>query len=183
MREFINIIEGVEIPDRFSVATLPFDRDSLAPVISRRNLDFHYDTLYTNYVKKFNKGVDPDWNGAGAFLHELFFTQLKSPDPSNKPDPEAHARINDFITDYFKKLNNFKKEFNEIAAGIHGSGWCYLSKSGEIKTIENHDTELDIILIVDMWEHSYYLDYGPDKDKYLKDIWQIIDWNVINQRL
>lgn len=179
MREFINILEDAELPSKVTVASLPYHADALAPVISRKNLDFHYGTLYKNYVKKFNKGVDPDYNGAGAFLHELFFAQLQNPVPSNRPRGE----IADLINDGFGTFKQFTKDFTEQALALQGSGWCYLSQTGDIKIIQNHAVEMDILLIVDLWEHSYYLDYGPDKERYLKEIWQLINWDAINERL
>ena len=66
---------------------------------------------------------------------------------------------------------------------VQGSGWCYLSKSGQIKTIKNHARRTDIAVLVDMWEHSFQHDYGSNKGKYLDNIWRIIDWNIINHRL
>jgi Fe-Mn family superoxide dismutase len=67
--------------------------------------------------------------------------------------------------------------------GIQGSGWVYLSKNGQIKTITNHAIKHDIILLIDWWEHSWALDYQADKQKYLNNIWRIINWSVINDRL
>ena len=67
--------------------------------------------------------------------------------------------------------------------GIQGSGWVYLSRSGDVKTIKNHAIRQDIVLLIDWWEHAWALDYQADKSKYLKNIWRAIDWSVINDRL
>ena len=67
--------------------------------------------------------------------------------------------------------------------GIKGSGWVYWSTSGEIKTIANHAVRTDVALAIDMWEHSWALDYQSKKNQYLDNIWKIINWNTINQRL
>ena len=69
------------------------------------------------------------------------------------------------------------------AKTIQGSGWVYLAKNGTIKTIKNHKIVKDVLLPIDMWEHSWALDYQWDKEEYLKKIWQLIDWDVINHRL
>jgi Fe-Mn family superoxide dismutase len=66
---------------------------------------------------------------------------------------------------------------------IQGSGWLYLSTQGEIKTIPNHQVRTDIALLVDWWEHAWALDYQSDKQRYLDNIWRIINWDVINDRL
>jgi Fe-Mn family superoxide dismutase len=66
---------------------------------------------------------------------------------------------------------------------IQGSGWIYLSTSGAIKTIKNHEVKKDTALLIDWWEHAWALDYQADKQKYLKNIWRIINWEVVNSRL
>ena len=66
---------------------------------------------------------------------------------------------------------------------VQGSGWVYLSTDGNIKTIKNHEVKSDILFLVDWWEHSFVLDYGSDKKAYLRNIWKIINWNVISTRL
>jgi Fe-Mn family superoxide dismutase len=68
---------------------------------------------------------------------------------------------------------------------IQGSGWVYLNHIGEIKIIKNHSLvkTQKIVLLIDWWEHAFITDYGADKKKYLKNIWKIIDWSVVNNRL
>jgi Fe-Mn family superoxide dismutase len=66
---------------------------------------------------------------------------------------------------------------------LQGSHWIYLSKNGTIKTIPNHQKRTDIALLIDWWEHAWALDYGTDKKKYLANIWRIINWDVVNQRM
>src|SRR5690606_20504725 len=87
------------------------------------------------------------------------------------------------IEDKWNDFDAFKKEFSEVALGIKGSGWCYLSKNGSIKVIPNHKSTKGIALLLDMWEHAYILDYGSDKQKYINSFWKIIDWNKINERI
>jgi superoxide dismutase len=58
-----------------------------------------------------------------------------------------------------------------------------LSKSGEIKTIKNHEIKKDIILLIDWWEHSYNIDFRADKKKYLEGQWKIMNWDKINEKL
>ena len=66
---------------------------------------------------------------------------------------------------------------------IQGSGWVYLSKSGKIKTIKNHEIKKDIVLLIDWWEHAWALDYQSDKKSYLNNIWSIINWDAINDKI
>jgi Fe-Mn family superoxide dismutase len=66
---------------------------------------------------------------------------------------------------------------------VQGSGWIYLSRSGDIKIIKNHSKRTDIALLIDWWEHAWFDDYGTNKSKYLNNIWRIINWNAVNSRL
>jgi len=150
----------------------------LEPVLSEKNVDYHYRTLHRNYVDKANAGTDDAFIIGGAELHNLYFEQLAEPHTKKPTD-----RILFLIEDRFGDYNDFKTLFKEEASSIQGSGWCYLSKSGDIKTIKNHAPKNDVCLIIDMWEHAYYLDYGPDKKKYIDNFWKIINWDIINGRL
>ena len=66
---------------------------------------------------------------------------------------------------------------------LQGSNWIYLSKSGQIKTIHNHAKRTDIALLVDWWEHAWVNNYGSNKEKYLDNLWRIMDWDAVNRRL
>ncbi len=67
--------------------------------------------------------------------------------------------------------------------GIQGSGWIYIDTEGNIKTIQNHKMVDNVAMIIDWWEHAWALDYQHDKAKYLKNIWKIINWDIINERI
>jgi Fe-Mn family superoxide dismutase len=159
---------------------LPYARDSLGRSLSKAALDYHYGKLYRAYVDRYNSGEgDPDFNEAGAFLHDIYFTQFRSPKGNNVPD----GSISEFINKHFKTWDKFKKDFEETAMKVQGSGWVYLSQSGTIKTIKNHEIKKDIVLLIDWWEHAWALDYQADKKKYLENQWKIINWSVINDKL
>jgi Fe-Mn family superoxide dismutase len=159
---------------------LNYSRDDLDPVKSKETIDYHYGTLYKAYVDRYNnREGDLDFNEAGAFLHSIYFSQFRPPKGGNSPDDA----ILDFINKHFKSWDKFKEQFEKTAMGVQGSGWVYLSKNGEIKTIKNHEIKQDIVLLVDWWEHAFALDYQADKKKYLGNQWKIIDWTIINMRL
>lgn len=158
---------------------LPYKKDALDPVMSEDTINYHYGKLYKTYVERFNEGEgDPEFNEAGAFLHDIFFTQFKEPGTSNPGE-----KVNKLITGKFKSFDGFKNAVEKTAMGIQGSGWVYLSYKGELKTIKNHEIRKDILLLIDWWEHAWALDYQADKKGYLKNIWRIIDWNVIESRV
>jgi len=174
------IIEAETRKDQLVLEKLPVERDALEPVMSEATIDYHFGKLAKGYVDRYNKGEgDPDFNKAGAFLHNIFFPQLKVPSGGNKP----YDTSEEFINKHFNNFDALKAEFEEVAMKIQGSGWVYLARNGKIKTITNHQIRQDIVLLIDWWEHSFALDYQSDKQKYLKNIWRIIDWSVINDRL
>ena len=161
-------------------ASLPYKRDELEPALSNDTINYHYGKLYKAYVDRFNnKEGDLDFNEAGAFLHNLLFTQYEPINNKNNPTGPAAELINK----HFKSFDKFKEAFAKEAMSIQGSGWVYLSKSGKIKTIKNHQIKDDIVLLIDWWEHAWVLDYQHDKQKYLENQWKIINWNVVSSRV
>lgn len=167
-------------PKTLEQLPLPYKKDALEPSISEDTINYHYGKLYKAYVTRFNNGEgDADFNEAGAFLHHILFEQYQEPTSSNQPDGPA----GEFITKHFKTFDQFKDTFFKEAMKIQGSGWAYLSRDGKIKTIANHEIKMDIVLLIDWWEHAFALDYQADKKGYLANQWKIINWNVISSRV
>jgi Fe-Mn family superoxide dismutase len=178
IRNVIDLLEATET-GKLKQLKLPYSRTALAPIMSSSTIDYHYGKLYKGYVDRYNKKEgDRSFNEAGAFLHEIWFGQFKSPGVSR-----PSGKILDLINRHHTNFVDFKKHFKEEAMKLQGSGWIYLSKSGQIKTIRNHAKRTDIALLVDWWEHAWSLDYKSDKAKYLDKLWRIIDWNAVNRRL
>lgn len=179
LEHYIRLVEAAD--QKLRQEPLPVGREDLEPILSKEAIDLHYGKLARAYVDRYNRGEgDPDFNFGGATLHNIFFAQLKAPGTA-KPTGAAL----DLIMSKYGSFINFKNEFLKIAMSIQGSGWCYMDASGAIKTIKNHEYKKDmkIALLIDWWEHSYIQDYGSDKPKYLNNIWRIIDWSVVNDRL
>jgi len=178
-RPLINLVESKSKQDLVQ-ADLPYARTDLDPVLSKESLDYHYGRLHRSYVDRYNSGEgDSDFNEAGAFLHNIFFPQLQAPQRNNQP----HGASDELIRRKYGSFEKFQEELNQVAMGIQGSGWVYMSRLGEIKTIKNHEIKKDIALLIDWWEHSFALDYQADKAKYLKNIWRIINWETVNRRI
>ena len=174
------LFEAIE--DKLEVAKLPYKTGDLAPVLSKDNVEYHYNVLTKGYVNRYNaKEGDPKFNYGGAMLHNLFWTQLKKPSGANNPVGAVKSLIEDKHKDY----KTFKDSVIASAMTIQGSGWVYLSKKGDIKTTPNQSYKTDILMPIDMWEHSF-TDYIPAKDakkKYLQNVCKIINWDVINNRI
>ena len=180
MREQIDLIEASTRPAKLETTPLPYGVKDLDPVMSPETIDYHYEHLAKGYAKRYNAGEgNANFNRAGSFLHNKFFPQLRAPKGANKP----RGAILTLIEEHFKTYEDFKIAFKEEAMKIQGSGWVYLSTSGTIKTIPNHQVRTDIAVLVDWWEHAWALDYQSDKEKYLDNIWKIINWDVCNERL
>ena len=176
------IMEVTEKEQELSLEKLPYNIGDLSPVLSKDNVDYHYNVLSKGYVDRYNAGEgDPDFNYGGAKLHNLFWSQLQKPKPGNKPS----GAVKELINKNFDSFDAFKKEIFRMSMTIQGSGWVYLAKNGKIKTTPNQSYKTDILMPIDMWEHSF-MDYIPAKDakkKYMDGMMRIINWDIINQRL
>jgi Fe-Mn family superoxide dismutase len=179
MRDILTLLEEKSKPQDIEIIPLNFTEREVAPVMGKDTLELHYEKLAKGYAKRYNnKEGDKDFNYAGVFLHNLWFTQFREVRNNNKPNGPMLSFINKHFGDY----DGFKDQFEAEAMKIQGSGWAYLAYDGKIKTIKNHEVRDDILLIVDWWEHAFVLDYGSDKKKYLNELWKIINWNVVNTR-
>ena len=152
--------------EQIQLTRLPYKMTELAPILSEDNIKYHYNVLTKGYVNRYNEGEgDPDFNYGGA----------------NAPV----GNIKQMIDDKYDNIKGFTEELVKTAMSIQGSGWVYMSKSGELKTTPNQSYKTDILMPIDMWEHSF-VDYIPAKDakkKYLQNMMKIVDWDVINNRL
>ena len=180
MREIISLLEAKSKPQDIEIIPLNFTEREVNPVMGKDTLELHYSKLAKGYAQRYNDGEgDTDFNYAGAFLHNMWFPQFREVRENNKPNGPMYT----FINKHFGNFDKFKNVFLEEALKVQGSGWVYLAYDGKIKTIKNHEVRDDILLLVDWWEHAFLLDYGSDKKKYLKELWKIINWNVISTRL
>ena len=179
IREIIDLVEATTRPAKLETTPLPYTEKALDPVLSKNNIIYHYEHLAKGYAKRYNAGEgNADFNRAGSFLHNKFFPQLRAPKGANRPK----GSVLELIETNFKTYEDFKTEFKKVAMAIQGSGWCYLSTSGQIKTIANHAVRTDICVLIDWWEHAWS-DYEWEKERYLDNIWKIINWDVCNERL
>ena len=190
---------------KFELMVLPYAEDALEPVISRQTIGFHYGKHLQSYVNNLNGMLDGTpfegqplenivkqadggmLNNAGQILnHELYFGQFKAPCADNLPTGSiAEAIVRDFGS-----FEAFKDEFQKKGAALFGSGWVWLSADADGKLVITQETNaanpvqrgLKPLLTFDVWEHAYYLDYQNRRPDHLAALWQIVDWQVVEQR-
>ena len=189
----------------FELMVLPYAQESLEPVISKKTLEFHHGKHLAGYVNNLNvllkesplaglsleeivcKADGGILNNAGQILnHNLYFGQFCAPKADNMPVGELAAAI---VRD-FGSFEAFKDEFQKKGATLFGSGWVWLAADNAGKLIITQETNaanpiqkgLKPLLTFDVWEHAYYLDYQNRRPDHLAALWQIIDWNVIENR-
>ena len=190
---------------KFELMVLPYAEDALEPVISRQTIGFHYGKHLQAYVNNLNAALVGTsfegqplenivkqaeggmLNNAGQILnHELYFGQFKAPCADNQPTGSiAEAIVRDFGS-----FEAFKEEFQKKGAALFGSGWVWLSADTDGKLVITQEVNaanpvqrgLTPLLTFDVWEHAYYLDYQNRRPDHLAALWQIVDWQVVEQR-
>lgn len=185
---------------------LPYALTDLEPYYSEETLKLHYEVLYKGYVDNTNKTHEKlilarnnndfsnikcleknlSFFGSGAILHKLFFENLT---PAHKDIPNL-TLMQQIIHD-FGSYAKFKNQFTAASISVEASGWCLLVWLPEFNRLEilqcekHQDLTLwgcKPLLVLDMWEHSYYLQYKTNRESYINAIWNIINWEVVSNR-
>lgn len=191
---------------QFELIQLPYAPDALQPAISAETLAFHHGKHLQTYVNNLNallpgspfEGLSLEeivktseggvFNNAGQILnHNLYFTQFAAPKENNIPI----GHIADAINAQFGSFEAFKEEFEKKGATLFGSGWVWLSADAEGKLVITQEPNasnpltkgLNPLLTFDVWEHAYYLDYQNRRPAHLAALWQIVNWEEVNNRL
>jgi len=193
----------------YSLPKLTYEYTALAPHISEEQLKIHHQKHHQAYVNGANavfekldkarkENADLDMKATlkelsfhiGGFrLHNRFWENLAPAGKGGGGVPKGG--LAKAIDGEFGKFDRFKKEFTQAAAGVEGSGWAALTfswKTGRplIIQIEKHNVNVmpgfDILMVLDVWEHAYYLDYKNDRGKFIDAFWNIVNWDVASQR-
>jgi Fe-Mn family superoxide dismutase len=193
----------------YSLPELPYAYDALAPQISEVQLRLHHDKHHAAYVnganailEKLDKarqaGTDVDMKATlkelsfqvgGHKLHSLFWKNLA---PAAKTSKEPGGALADVLKKEFGSIERFKKEFTAAANSTEGSGWaalawCAHTKRPLLMQIEKHNVNViptyKILMVLDVWEHAYYLDYKNERPKFTEAFWSIVNWDEVSKRL
>lgn len=191
---------------KYQLIQLPYEANALEPVISKETIGFHHGKHLQAYVNNLNAAIEGTkyedmpleeivktaeggvFNNAGQILnHNMYFLQFRAPKADNKPT----GVIAQWIDQQFGSFEAFKNEFAKKGAGLFGSGWVWLSADKDGKLVITQETNagnpvqrgLKPLLTFDVWEHAYYIDYQNRRPDYLKALWDIVNWDVVNERL
>jgi len=193
----------------YELPKLEYDYKELAPYMSEEQLSIHHQKHHQAYVngangilqkldktRKENADLDVkstlkelSFNIGGHLLHSLFWGNLA---PEGKGGPKPEGRLADVLSKEFGNIERFTKEFTQAAVSVEGSGWAaltYCKKTARpiIMQVEKHNANVyptfTILMVVDVFEHAYYLDYKNDRAKFVDAFFHVVNWNVVNQRL
>jgi len=192
---------------KLELSPLPYDYDALEPVISKAVMELHHDKHHLAYVTGANNALDKlqkiregqiegdlkaimrdlSFNYNGAKLHEMFWNNMKPAIENNNPE----GWISDKIDKNFGSFDVFKKEFSAAAVGVEGSGWAVLWKNQDneliVGQVEKHNllglNGFEPVLVLDVWEHAYYLDYQNKRADYVEKWWKVVNWIDVGNKL
>jgi Fe-Mn family superoxide dismutase len=198
--------EGVRT---FTLPKLPYDYNALAPVMSEEQLKLHHDKHHQAYVNNANAlfekldrarkdSLDPEpawlkalaFNIGGHMLHSTFWECMAPPGSGGGGNP--NGAVAELINKEFGSFDRFKKEFTMAANSVEGSGWAALAMQEctarpLIMQIEKHNVNVypgfRYLMILDVWEHAYYLDYKNERPKFTSAFWDVVNWNYANKMI
>lgn len=189
---------------KYEQPQLPYANDALEPAISARTIEFHYGKHEKAYIDNLNrliKGTEYEdaelediiahadgalFNNASQAWNHIFYFFTFAPDARTEPDGELRKAIDRD----FGSFEKFKEAFVDAGVGLFGSGWVWLSRdeSGKLFITQGKNAENPIrdgltpLLTFDVWEHAYYLDYQNRRADALRQLWDIVDWDVVEGR-
>lgn len=190
----------------FEVASLPYAKDALEPVMSSKTLEFHYEKHHKGYMTKLKAALEgtpdasksleevvktssgPIFNNAAQVYNHTFFWDGMKPGGGGAPGP---GDVADLLTRDFGGWDKFREEFIKVGMGQFGSGWAWLvieGGKGKIVPTPNAGTPLTTpakpLLTADVWEHAYYLDHQNRRDTFLEVFCdKLINWEFVAKNL
>lgn len=182
----------------FELPALPYAMDALAPHISKETLEYHYGKHHRAYVTNLNnlvpgtefeklsleemmkKAKGPIFNNAAQIWNHTFYWHSLSPHGGGEPT----GALASAIQQTFGSFAAFKEAFTKSSLTLFGSGWAWLvkNKSGALEIIQTSNADNPLLqdkkplLTCDVWEHAYYIDTRNDRGAYLKNFWELINW-------
>ncbi len=192
---------------KYTLPKLDYGYDALEPLYSAEMLTLHHDKHHAAYVEGANKALenladlrdngsyltinqlqkDLAFNLSGHVLHSIFWRNMQPDKGGGDPRGTLAAAIDDA----FGSADALRAQISHAATSVQGSGWaalCYepLSQRLIVEQIYDHQGNLGNgsvpILVLDMWEHAYYLQYRNEKARWVKAFWELVDWQDVTMR-
>ena len=189
----------------FSLPKLPYDLNALEPHISRETLEYHYGKHHNAYVNNLNKLIENTefanlslediiktstggiFNNAAQVWNHTFYWHCLSPNGGHEPTGKLAQAINRD----FGSFAIFKEKFSQTAATTFGSGWAWLVQdtNSTLKIISTSNAgtpmteNLTALLTCDVWEHAYYIDYRNARPDYIKEFWNLVNFEFVTANL
>ncbi|HEY2839893.1 MAG TPA: superoxide dismutase [Pirellulales bacterium] len=192
--------------NKYTLPDLDYDFGALEPHISGRIMELHHEKHHAAYVKGANEATEAlfearekndftkiaslqralAFNLSGHVLHSIFWKNLAPKRGGQPTGPLATA-----IDSAFGNFDHFKAQLVEAAMTTSGSGWAALSwepLGQRLITTQIHDHQSEFtaggspLLVLDAWEHAYYLQYGPDKKSFFQSIFNLWNWDDVAAR-
>jgi Fe-Mn family superoxide dismutase len=190
----------------YELPPLPYDYDALEPHVDARIMELHHDSHHQGYVDGANAAVerlaemrasgdydrikhverDLSFNLSGHVLHSIFWENM-SPEGGGRP----RGSLGDRVAADFGSFERMREQFAAAASSVEGSGWGALlydhrSDSLLVTQVEDHN-DLAVqggtpILVLDVWEHAYYLQYENRRSEYVDAFWNVVDWADVKER-
>jgi len=189
---------------------LPYGLDALEPHISRETMDYHYGKHHRAYVNKLNGLIqdtdlehlsleaiiratasstgqpDPIFNNAAQAWNHAFYWQCLTPRACNPGVAAAEA-----INAQFGSIEEFRRQFTQVALNTFGSGWAWLvgDNDGKLEIVSTSNAETPLtrdripLLTCDLWEHAYYIDYRNARAEYVNAFWKVLNWDFLETNI
>ncbi len=202
MSQAIRSVKNIPAEGPHVLPPLPYEPDALAPYLTRSTLDLHYGRHHAGYVKKLNQLVQgtvfaqssleqivrlapegPIFNNAAQIWNHTFYWNCLGPHAKERPE----GALAQAIDRAFGSFDGFRTEFAERANALFGSGWLWLIRNPDgsltLEATANAGTPVRSgrvpVLVCDLWEHAYYLDYRNERARYVDAYWKIVNWDAV----
>ena len=189
----------------FELPDLPYSLDALAPNISRETLEYHHGKHHQTYVNTLNDMIEGTefadmelediirkssgkmFNQAGQVWNHTMYFNCMTPNGGGQPE----GRLGELIERDFGDFNRFVDEFTKASVSQFGSGWGWLVQKpdGKLAVTSTSNAESPLtgddtpLLVCDVWEHAYYIDYRNARPKYVDAFFEIVNWDHVASRL
>jgi len=199
------------MPMKHELPKLPYAYNALEPFIDAKTLEIHHTKHHQSYVDKLNAALEkyPELqsktieelikslydipeairttvrnNAGGHFSHTLYWNTMSPTAEEYVPE-----KLGKEIIGTFGSIVEFKDQFSKAAANVFGSGWVWLivTTNGKLKIVstQGHDNPLMTgdrpLMVIDAWEHAYYLHYQNRRPEYIENWWNVVDWKAVEK--